>query len=266
MSLASYGEPLVMNNLKANPALSLPSLNSSAVTEALQVPRPVAPALRRAVHSVLRRGPGHALRWGWFHCNEHYYERILRIHTRRDEAWNATYYVSQGEQVQYEPLPYVLIKTILARVCKRDIHNQVFLDYGCGMGRVVFMAARKPFKRVIGVELFEGLLSVAKKNLEHARPCLRSEVHLVRADASQFTVPDDVSVVHLFNPFRGKIMAETQAHIRESLERVPRRLTLVYAHADDQSNLFEQCDFLRLTERLPEGVLRGMNLLVYEHR
>lgn len=36
--------------------------------------------------------------------------------------------------------------------------TDVFLDYGCGMGRPIVMAATRPFRRVIGVELSQDSL------------------------------------------------------------------------------------------------------------
>ena len=40
-----------------------------------------------------------------------------------------------------------------------------FVDIGCGKGRVVFLASRMPFARVIGVELVPGLARTAQANL-----------------------------------------------------------------------------------------------------
>jgi SAM-dependent methyltransferase len=174
--------------------------------------------LYRAVRSATKHGPRHTLSWGWVHLNEQYYERTLGVRTARDDAFNAATYTGKTELGQYEPLPYTLVRTIvgevIARVGKR-LEREVFLDYGCGMGRVVLMAARHPFKRVIGIELFDELLTLAQRNAAAAKPHLRSEVELHVADAVRFVVPDDVTVVHLFNPFRGSVMTETQARIRE---------------------------------------------------
>lgn len=222
--------------------------------------------VRRCLHSVFNHGVVHNMRWGWFHLNEHYFERLLGISTGRDDVWNARSYQGKTECVQYEPLPYALIGTILRSIEKRDLKNDVFLDYGCGLGRVVFMAARRPFKRVIGVELMPALVDVAKQNAARASRRLKSQVAFESADAATFVVPDDVTFVHLFNPFRGRIMQETQERIRESLVRVPRPLTIFYAHPPDQENLFAKCSYVSLRRRLEAGALRGMSLLVYEHQ
>ena len=47
--------------------------------------------------------------------------------------------------------------------------DDVFIDLGSGMGRMVLEAARYPFKRVIGVELVEQLHDLARANLASTR-------------------------------------------------------------------------------------------------
>ena len=61
--------------------------------------------------------------------------------------------------------------------------HDVFIDFGCGNGRVVYQLARYSFARVIGVEISEKLEAISRENIERARPQLRSrEVSIVNAD------------------------------------------------------------------------------------
>jgi SAM-dependent methyltransferase len=227
-------------------------------------PAPLGSLIVRGMQSMVRHGPFHFMRWARLRIIERYFERSLRISTRQGHAWNATAYQEGGEVVRYEPLPYTLITKLLKSVTKRDVRNEVFIDYGCGMGRVVLMAARQPFKRVIGIELFPELVDVAKRNAASAKPRLKSPVELVHADATQFVVPDDVSVVYLFNPFRGSVMAQMQERLRESLVRRPRPLTLLYAHASDQEDLFARCHFLKPAGHLSDSTMSQMHIRIYE--
>jgi predicted RNA methylase len=219
--------------------------------------------VKRAVSSLVRNGPSSSVRWGWFHLNEGYYERRLGVSTGRSARFHTEAYAHLPEHVPYEPLPYFLIKSTLRHVGKAP-EGHTFLDYGSGMGRVVMMAATRPFKRVIGVELMAPLNAIAHENLRRARD-LACPVDLVTADATEYCVPDDVSIVHLFNPFTGKIMAKVQDRIRESLHRAPRPMRIVYAHAHDQADLFAGCTWLRRTTSLSTGVMSAMSLHVYEH-
>lgn len=220
--------------------------------------------ITRVLRSVLKNGPVSAARWGWYHLGERYFDRQLGIHTARRPEFAGLAY-DAPESIRYEPLPYSLVRTALAKIVDdAPLENDVFLDYGAGLGRIVIMAATHPFKRVIGVELLEALSEQAAANVKAATPHLLAPAEVVTFDARQFEVPDDVTVICLFNPFIGEAMADVQRRIEASLRRTPRRLRIIYAHANDQKDLFEGCSWLYQAHRLPVGVFDRMNLVIYE--
>ena len=99
----------------------------------------------------------------------------------------------------------------------RVTETDVFLDLGSGMGRMVLEAARYPFHRVIGVELVTEMHQFAEQNLRSYRGRLRCrDVLLVNSDVEHDEIPDDVTVVYMFNPFRGSIFgtALTSSELR----------------------------------------------------
>lgn len=108
----------------------------------------------------------------------------------------------------------------------------VLLDYGSGKGRtVIWAAARYRFRRVIGVELDAPLHASAQANLARWKgPRLCDKVELVCADATEFQVPDDVTVIYFFNPFTGGVFEKVLRKIQESIDRNPRELVILYAH------------------------------------
>jgi SAM-dependent methyltransferase len=107
--------------------------------------------------------------------------------------------------------------------------DDVFLDLGSGKGRIVLLAARYPFKRVIGVELAEGLTAIARRNLATCRAKLRChDVELVTADVVDYEIPDDVTVVFLYNPFQGPILDAAVSHLIASVDRRPRTVRVIY--------------------------------------
>src|ERR1700680_3118745 len=63
----------------------------------------------------------------------------------------------------YFPTSFVTFRRAMATVQIRT-GQDVFVDYGSGMGRVLLMAARYPFRRVIGVEISAVLNEIARKN------------------------------------------------------------------------------------------------------
>ena len=108
--------------------------------------------------------------------------------------------------------------------------DEVFLDYGSGKGRVLYQAARQyPFRRVFGVELSEELNTVARANIARSASRLRCpDVEIVTMDATEYRLPDDVSVVYLYNPFRGEVFADVVANVVASLDRRPRQMRVIY--------------------------------------
>ena len=133
-------------------------------------------------------------------------------------------------------------------------------------GRIVAVAATHSFRRVLGVELLPELTAIAEENLRRAARKLRCrDVGLVTANATQFRVPPDVTVIFLFNPFMGPVLAEVQQRIRESLDEHPRRLQLVYMNPADEVNLFEDCDWLVESQRLHTGRWASMRFVLYQH-
>jgi len=130
-------------------------------------------------------------------------------------------------RVRYEPSGWLDLRRILP---PRDVgRSDVFLDLGCGKGRVVLQAAGYRFRRVVGVELSPELCDVARANIAARRDRLRCrDVVLQVADAATFEIPDDVTVIYLYNPFRGDVFAAAVEHIAASLRRAPRRLRVIY--------------------------------------
>jgi SAM-dependent methyltransferase len=124
-----------------------------------------------------------------------------------------------------------------------------FLDIGCGKGRVVAQAARRPFRRVIGVELSPELAESARRLLageERRRRC--GEVEIVVADVTAWEVPDDVTYVYVYNALSGTALSAMLHRIAESAVRSPRRLLLLYANPIHESDVLAHPAF-ELAER-----------------
>lgn len=109
--------------------------------------------------------------------------------------------------------------------------SQTFLDIGCGKGRVVAQAARRPFGRVLGVELSPQLAESARSLLEHDRRRRRcGDIEIVVADITAWDMPDDVTVAYVYNALGGDALIAMLDRIAESVDRAPRTLLLLYAN------------------------------------
>ena len=108
--------------------------------------------------------------------------------------------------------------------------GNVLVDFGSGKGRVLLVAAERPFRRIIGIELSPTLADISRRNLEAASPRLRCrdvEVHAIGAD--RFEVPADASLLYFYNPFGGAVMNTVIASLRRSLIDHPRAVTIIVA-------------------------------------
>jgi hypothetical protein len=168
-----------------------------------------------------------------------------------------------AETIRYEPLPWRLVRSGIELLQLQP--DDVFVDYGAGLGRALLMAASRRLRQVLGVEFLPHLAQRAEANVRAARHRLRSPVNVIVANAATWEVPDEVSVAYLFNPFIGSVMAAAQERLRQSLVRRPRAFRLLYAHAIDQPDLFAACSWLerRVSER--SEIFRG-TLSIYEAR
>ncbi len=123
-------------------------------------------------------------------------------------------------------------------------HEDVFLDYGCGRGRVVVLAARYPFKQVIGVEYSGKLVAEARQNLDRVRERLIcKDVHVLQADAGAFETPDESTVIYFFNPFGDEVFSRVVQQIERSFRRRPRKITIIY-YRPECEHLLQACDWL----------------------
>jgi SAM-dependent methyltransferase len=136
--------------------------------------------------------------------------------------------LSAENQQRYQPSNWLALRRVLPP--NEVTHDDVFIDFGSGMGRIVFQAAaRYPFRRVIGIELSDRLHAVAERNIARNRDRLRcQDVRLVLGDALEYDLPDDVTVVYFGNPFTGPIFDTVVRKLVASVERNPRTLRVLY--------------------------------------
>jgi precorrin-6B methylase 2 len=140
--------------------------------------------------------------------------------------------IASAESVEYSPLHYRLIFAALSRLPQRRSPG-AFVDFGCGMGRVVVAAAASGrFNRVIGVEISR-LAQVAEHNVKGMRHRRTPRIEIVPGDATSFDVPTDVDTVYFYNPFRGTTLERVTRRLKASWEVAPRRIDVVFFNHDN---------------------------------
>ncbi|MBC8473985.1 MAG: methyltransferase domain-containing protein [Candidatus Omnitrophica bacterium] len=157
---------------------------------------------------------------------DHYYDKKLGIETSES-------YFSFPDQASslykdmhiHRPTSYDRVRRIIDYL--KPGPEDVFIDFGCGKGRVVFLAAIQRLKKVIGVELDKKLVDIAKENLKNVR-LNNTPVEIVTADAAVFDVTDG-TILFLYDPFGPNTVKKVLDNIKNSLATNPRKIRIVYS-------------------------------------
>jgi SAM-dependent methyltransferase len=222
-----------------------------------------------ATADALKRGDlrtaYHVLTWG---VRERYYEWWYGIESSAVVSV-ADLGTDPSTSELYEPTSYLTVNTVFSRIRPRSrSENAVLLDVGCGMGRVVLAAATYPYAKVIGIEISERLLALARQNVARSsrgRQC--ADIRLEQADASRYTVPDDVTAIFFYNPFRGETMRRFIESIRESLVRRNREVTIVFVNPwHFKAEEYAWISVVEEIKRFYPGMKGGMKIGIYRAR
>ncbi len=181
------------------------------------------------------------------HPIDEFYDRVFRVKTfaykkysddLNDPLWKG----------DYMPTSYLSAFRLL-KASNVD-KNSVIIDFGCGLGRVVFAAAHLGAKQSIGVEFDEELFKAAESNKLSSK--FKDEVSFVHQDASTFNIPKDANIFFFFNPFGAATMTDVISKIEESIETKPRKICVVYYNPKFQSAL-KASKQLKLVDEWPVG-------------
>lgn len=172
--------------------------------------------------------------------SEFFHDHRLGIQTRAMVATGGG-----KDSIDYMPIPYRHLARMLSKVRLKE--NCVFLDYGAGMGRVVTVAATYPIRRVIGVELSHEMVLAARQNFGRARGIRCRDVEFVEQNAADFVVPDDVSVIHFYNPFVGETLARVVDRIQDSIKRRPRTVQIIFFNHSHFDRIVGDAGWVRKT-------------------
>jgi precorrin-6B methylase 2 len=116
-----------------------------------------------------------------------------------------------------------------------------FVDYGSGKGRVLLLAARHGFRRVVGIEFAQSLVETAARNLREVG--LEERVELLHLDAAQFDPPAEPLVLYFFNPFGVEVLRPVLERIRRSLAEAPRPVYVALTGPPPLAELLEEHGF-----------------------
>lgn len=139
----------------------------------------------------------------------------------------------------YEPTPYRKLEKIFSSVPMSA--NDIFIDLGCGKGRIILLAATKKIRKVIGVELNVGIANVAEENLKKMK-IPHVPVEIIQIDSTQYKFSNE-TIIYMYNPFGSRTILEIMNNIKSSLTKNPRNVRIIYSNAR-YSDILDSQDWL----------------------
>jgi hypothetical protein len=162
--------------------------------------------------------------------------------------------------VVYRPLTEGVFRASIAAIGV-DVSTFTFVDIGSGKGKVLFMAADLPFKRIIGIEYAVGLHEVAVRNVLTYRSATQKckAIEALHADALEYRLPDGPLVLFIFNALEKETMGRLlQKWDRDAAADPGRPLLVIYTNVrtvSEVGNVFSGLQELRIVRRMRKFVI-----------
>ena len=161
-----------------------------------------------------------------YRAANYYYERRLGVTTDTTVAL-ADLGIDNAEQHDHMAMGYPHVWAAL-RAIPVDPRLCTFMDFGCGMGRAIVAAATLPYREIIGIDVSDQLIDLARKNVDGMRWKRAGHIELMVADAARYEIPDSVNLMYFYNPFHGEVLHRVVENIRRSFNRAPRPIHIVF--------------------------------------
>jgi SAM-dependent methyltransferase len=156
--------------------------------------------------------------------------------------------VSEPDAIDYGTSSYSAIFSILHNLSLEP--SDVFVDLGCGKGRVVCCASLFNIREVIGVEVEENLYEIAKHNVARLRG-RKAPSTIINTRAQDFDYLKG-TVFYLFNPFGSLTLHKVLSKLQLSLYSHPRSVKMVYVNPRHES-LLNGSNCLEMYDRWEPG-------------
>lgn len=156
------------------------------------------------------------------YISERQWDDRLRIATTGLDASHA-----DVNHSAYEPTPYTVLNRLVESGYVRP--QDLWVDYGCGKGRVGFFLNRYGGCHVTGIEYDCEIFALAEENKKTYGGC---GVEFVCADAETYEI-GDADCFYFFNPFSVTLLQGVLARILTSFYEKPRHLRLFFYYPSD---------------------------------
>lgn len=106
----------------------------------------------------------------------------------------------------------------------------LFVDLGCGKGRVLLVAAQRPFRKIVGVDISTDLVAIARRNIDRFRPSSEyvRAITVESTDVRKFVMPPGNLLIHMQHSFDPAISATVFARLTTIQHEPPRWVVVAY--------------------------------------
>ena len=168
---------------------------------------------------------------------DHYYDYSLGI-------WTEGVYLKKQKSTFpdasiYVPTSYSSIYKILSSLTFSK--DDIFIDMGCGKGRVICLVATYKIDKVIGVELRKQLFKEALRNSKKMKN-KNSKIILYNKDAAKYKFNNE-TILYMFYPFGIITFDRVIQNFRKSFIKNPRNIKIICGQ--HQSLLLKNYKWLR---------------------
>jgi len=159
----------------------------------------------------------------------------------------------------YQGANYYLLENVFEYLQTIEAPKNI-LDYGCGKGRVLAVAAYYGFGKITGVEFAKELCDVARKNIIPVQQKFTDKIfNVIHENAVDHKIEKDTNVFFFFNPFDEVVMLAVAKNILQSLKEDPREVYVVYLNPVHKefflSAGFEQIYYLQELKYIEASIL-----------
>lgn len=214
--------------------------------------------ITRYAHSIRQNGPRGTFENAVAYLEDVWFDRAHGTETARVVAVEQLHIPSANKRfsIEYRPSRVRAFRKLMAHL--RLPVGGVFVDFGCGKGRILCAAAGYPFQRVVGVEFAPELCAICRDNIAayRARMRPRAVLSVVEGDAVDYAFAGDEEVLFFFNPFRPRVMTALMAKIHASIRAQPRDVLLIVSNSDDLASVLAGDPVFRRVDEYRYGSTR----------
>lgn len=161
--------------------------------------------------------------------DDYLFDKRYRLETRSEVAINDLDISQEDKQHadKYKPTRSRYFRKIMEKV---DLSREgVFVDVGCGKGRVLLLAAEHGFSQVLGLEISPALCRLAEQNVQaFGKVCPNAEsIKVICTNILDYQLDGSETVFFLYSPFDYSVTDRFLQMLRQSLKEHPRDLCLI---------------------------------------